>query len=135
LSELVATRELNFVVFHEPVGAPRMTQQDKWKKRPCVTRYRDFKDAIRKVSGAMPDSSKVMSLSWVAFFTPPESWSKKRRAAAMGELHRSKPDLDNIAKGVFDALFTDDSGIAKGTFEKRWGDQSRLEVTIIYRTE
>ena len=73
----------------EPMGAPRMTQSDKWKKRDCVVRYRAFKDEIRlAVKSQMPEinASDVQSLSWTAYFSPPQSWSKKRRAAAMGML-------------------------------------------------
>ena len=30
-----------------PLGKPRMTQRDKWAKRPAVLRYRAFKDECR----------------------------------------------------------------------------------------
>jgi len=66
----------------------------------------------------------------VAYFTPPQSWSKKKRAAAIGTLHRSKPDRDNIDKGILDAMFEEDAGIASGTIEKRWAENSRIEITI-----
>ena len=117
----------------EPMGAPRMTQSDKWKKRDCVVRYRAFKDEIRlAVKSQMPEinASDVQSLSWTAYFSPPQSWSKKRRAAAMGMLHRSKPDRDNVDKGVLDAMFAEDSGIASGYLAKRWGEPARLEITV-----
>ena len=32
----------------KPVPKPRMTQRDAWDKRPCVLRYRAFKDEVRK---------------------------------------------------------------------------------------
>ena len=31
------------------MGKPRMTQRDKWKKRPCVLRYHAFRDKMRHV--------------------------------------------------------------------------------------
>lgn len=120
-----------FTVFVVPMGAPRMTKRDKWKRRPIVIRYRKFKDAIRAAAGIIPPPEIILSLSWTAFFSPPASWSVKKRIAALGQLHRSKPDRDNIDKGILDALFEQDSGIASGQIEKRWGEPSRLEVTIL----
>jgi len=34
-----------------PIGKPRMTQSDRWKKRDCVVRYFNFKDEIRRQMG------------------------------------------------------------------------------------
>jgi len=121
---------IEFTVPGVPVGKPRMTRRDKWKKRPCVMRYRDWADKARAVAGKMPKSTIVARLDWVAYFEPHNSWSPEKRAEAMGELHRSKPDRDNIDKAILDALFKNDSAIALGTVEKRWGVPARLEVVI-----
>jgi len=111
-----------------------MTRQDKWKQRDCVVKYRALKDAIRaaaiEAGFKNVDANSVISLSWVAYFAPAKDWSKKRRKEAIGNLHRHKPDRDNIDKAILDALFTDDSGIASGTIEKRWCERSRIEITI-----
>jgi Holliday junction resolvase RusA-like endonuclease len=125
----------------EPIGKPRMTQRDKWKQRPCVMRYRAWADRLRAMAGQfgtgpLPPAEAVVSLSWLAQFEPPKSWSKKKRVAAIGGLHRSKPDRDNIDKGVLDALYPGgDSGIAMGEIEKRWHWMSGIEIRIVYRTE
>jgi Holliday junction resolvase RusA-like endonuclease len=114
----------------EPMGAPRMTQADKWKQRPCVMRYRAFKDQVRLAVGNRVQDAVIADFSWKAFFEPPPSWSKKKRAAAMGTQHRSKPDRDNIDKALLDALFEDDKGIAAGRIEKLWGEPARIELTV-----
>ena len=124
-----------FIIEAEPMGAPRMTQSDKWKKRPCVMRYRDWKDKARAAAGELPPVETIQSVSWLAVFSTPKSWSKKKKAAAIDQLHRSKPDRDNIDKALLDALFPEDSGIAAGTLEKRWGIAERLEVEIVYTEE
>lgn len=121
---------IRFTVEVEPMGAPRMTQRDKWLKRPCVMRYRKLKDAIRDAAPALPATSDIQSVHILAVFSPPVSWSNKKRTAALGTLHRSKPDADNIAKGVLDTLFSDDAGIAILSVEKRWGMPERLEIII-----
>ena len=96
-------------------------------------RYRAFADALRAAAGELPPTELIEDLSWVATFAFPESYSKKKRAALMGQLHRVTPDLDNICKGIFDSLFKQDSAIAKGTFEKRWGVKDSLEIVIQWR--
>jgi Holliday junction resolvase RusA-like endonuclease len=117
-----------------PVSKPRMTQRDKWKQRPCVMRYRAWADGVRakvwKALGTLPASNRVHRLSWIAYFEPPKSWGKAKRAAAIGELHRAKPDRDNIDKALLDCLFDQDSGVAAGTIEKRWDWTPRLELVI-----
>jgi Holliday junction resolvase RusA-like endonuclease len=97
-------------------------------------RYRDWADAARaavqKAIGPLPPVNKISRLSWVAYFAPSPSWSDTKQRAAIGELHRSKPDRDNIDKALLDALFKNDSGISAGTIEKRWDWVPRLEVMI-----
>ena len=129
---LEAPGELRISMYESPLGKPRMTQRDKWKQRTVVLAYRAWCDRLRSVIGTiLPDASAVASLSWQAYFVPPESWSKKRRLAAIGTLHRQKPDRDNIDKAILDCLYPKvDSEIAAGTIEKRWCHNSRLEITI-----
>jgi Holliday junction resolvase RusA-like endonuclease len=114
-----------------PIGKPRMTQRDKWAKRPAVIRYREFADSLRLQIGHLvpPD---VLRLSWIAYFPMPESWSKKKKEEMRGKPHRQKPDRDNVDKAILDSLFDDDSGIASGTLDKRWDDDggARIELTF-----
>ncbi|HAU29822.1 MAG TPA: RusA family crossover junction endodeoxyribonuclease [Rhodospirillaceae bacterium] len=62
----------------------------------------------------------------VAMFVPPPSWSKKKREEALvGWLdHTFKPDSDNCAKLVLDALnkvvWKDDGQVVTHTIEKTW---------------
>lgn len=121
-----------------PMGKPRMTQRDRWKKRPAVLRYHAFKDQLRACLVNFPhlrallESGTVHHLSWTAYFPLPDSWSKKKKAALAGSLHRAKPDRDNIDKAILDALFTDDSGIAAGQIEKRWDDGRGARIEMIF---
>ena len=113
-----------------PVSKPRMTQSDKWKKRPCVMRYRAWADKARSIVGELPPTDQIASLDWIAYFEPAVSLSAKKRAALIGHPHRNRPDRDNIDKAILDALFVNDSGIARGVIQKLWGESSRVEITI-----
>ena len=121
-----------------PIGKPRMTQRDRWKKRPAVLRYHAFKDRVREEISRTPelkrliDSGEIGHLSWKAYLPVPASWTKRKKAEMAGALHRAKPDRDNIDKAILDALFTDDSGIAAGHLEKRWDDGGGPRLEIIF---
>lgn len=121
-----------------PMGKPRMTRQDAWKKRKPVTQYHAFKDVVRMQVNQnaemrrLIDSGMVVVVSWTAYLPMPASWSEKKQREMAGCLHQAKPDRDNIDKALLDALFKDDSGIAAGTLVKRWDDGAgvRMEVMV-----
>jgi Holliday junction resolvase RusA-like endonuclease len=114
-----------------PIGKPRMTRRDKWAKRPAVVKYRIFADALRQCMDGV-DLTNVTILGIVAYLPFPKSYGAKVRASASGKLHRQKPDADNIAKAVMDALLEDDKGVAILTIKKYWQDENgaRLEITV-----
>lgn len=122
---------LDFQVFIDPIGKPRMTQRDKWQQRPCVIRYRAFCDKLRQSFAAqrisLPDAFQIQ-------FTieMPASWSKKKRLEMNGRPHQTKPDLDNMLKAVCDALRKDDSPIHAWTATKIWGKCGMIEIGEFY---
>lgn len=106
-----------------PVAKPRMTQKDVWSKRPCVMRYRAFKDKCRAYGIGVPDSCRLV------FHMPmPASWSKSKRAELEGEPHCQTPDLDNLVKALLDAVLTDDAHVWRIQAEKRWSSMPGITV-------
>jgi Holliday junction resolvase RusA-like endonuclease len=69
-----------------------------------------------------------------ACFKIPESWSKAHKADALWRPHTQKPDCDNLAKQIGDALnriaWADDSQIADSTTRKLWGDRDQTVVVV-----
>ena len=67
----------------------------------------------------------------------PDSWSKKKRAAALsGEIRPTgKPDFDNTTKLICDALngivWKDDAQITDARFSKRYAETPETSVTVI----
>lgn len=118
-----------------------MTQRDKWKKRAVVLRYYSFKDQLRMCLNQIPnlratlESGIVESLSWTAYFPIPPSWSSRKKVQMAGELHRAKPDRDNIDKAILDALFAEDSGVACGHIEKRWDDGRGPRIEALFSSQ
>ena len=105
-----------------PMGAPRMSKQDKWGKRPVVQRYKAFGQKVRALGVRIPNGPFR-----VVFWMPmPKSWSKERRDFVAGSPHVDKPDLDNLVKGLLDAVFYKQKDADKRVWsvwaEKRWTD-------------
>jgi len=119
-----------FTVPGPPVGKPRQTQSDKWKKRPCVLRYREWCDRARAAAPADLPKQPVC-VSFTAYLPFPKSYTAKRREALSGQLHRLKPDADNLLKAI-DGLWKEDSGIAMALVTKRWDDGNgpRVEIEV-----
>lgn len=109
-----------------PVPKPRMTQRDKWKKRPVVLRYHAFKDQVRDSGLTIPTSG-----AHVCFVMPmAKSWTKQRSIVMEGQPHEQRPDLDNLLKALGDALFEDDSCIWDIRVTKVWGKEGKIKVRI-----
>jgi Holliday junction resolvase RusA-like endonuclease len=68
------------------------------------------------------------------YVTPPVSWSKKKRTAALDGVIRptTKPDIDNVIKGIFDAIndivFLDDKQVVSLLVSKLYAEQARVVV-------
>lgn len=72
----------------------------------------------------------------LAYFQIPKSATKAKRVRMESGLIRpiKRPDLDNIAKAVLDALnglaYQDDSQIVSLAVEKYYADQPKVEISI-----
>lgn len=107
-----------------PCPAPRMTRADRWKKRPCVLRYFNFKDKVRELN------IKVFNGDSITFIMPmPESWAKKKVGCLTGQPHTQTPDLDNLLKALLDSVYGQDKGIHTiAKLSKIWGAKGRIVI-------
>lgn len=115
-----------------PMGAPRMTQRDRFRKRPVVVRYHAFKDGIRAAAGPLPPEPELVLVA--AHVAMPGSWSKNKMTQLNGKPHRQRPDWDNIGKAVCDALFEEDCCVWLGMTMKHWcyAGEERVDVKVFY---
>jgi Holliday junction resolvase RusA-like endonuclease len=117
---------MEIVAFVEPVGKPRMTQRDKWAKRPAVLKYRHFCDLLRQYVKTLPPSFAVDF-----HISMPKSWSQKKKDAMNGTPHQQKPDVDNLQKSLFDAVCEDDSYIWNVHARKFWATTGSIFITSV----
>lgn len=106
------------------------------KPRPRVTRrrtytpekYNAYRNDLRLLAGSfrLPDAFRV------TYHMPmPKSWSKKKRAEMNGQPHQQKPDLDNIDKGLLDALHDSDQAVWHLDSKKLWAETGSIELEVI----
>ena len=108
------------------LAKPRMTQADSWKKRPIVLKYWEYKDHIK--NWADQTNFNLGNEIFCIFNIPmPPSWSKKKKAQMLGKEHQQRPDIDNLLKGLMDALLEEDSHIHTVCAKKVWSEVGSVE--------
>ena len=93
-----------------------------------------FKQAIRLQTAGGVVFTGPVEVSIMAWFPMPISWSKKKRRQHDLRWHTQKPDSDNIAKAVLDALsqhWNDDCQVCWLAVRKRWYSGTGLtQITV-----
>lgn len=131
--------DIAFIVEGTPVpqGRPRFTRQGhaydpqksrEYKKRVAIE--------AKKAMGNTPPFDGGITLNVRFCFEPPKSFTGGKRLAALsGALPKTtKPDTDNLVKGVMDALkgicWNDDSQVTYITAEKRYSETAAVNIRI-----
>lgn len=131
--------ELQFTVLGRPrgKGRPRFGNGRTYTDKQTL----EYEDRIATIAAAAmrywPAGavSTPVSVRIVVYKGIPVSWSKTRRQRAlMGGEIPGKPDLDNVAKIVLDALngvaYVDDVQVIKLSVSKLYSDDARIEVSV-----
>jgi len=75
-----------------------------------------------------------MKVDIVVYRRIPDSWSKKRKVAAMGSPLVGVPDAVNIEAVIHDALkaiaYFDDKQVSDASIRRRWSDQDMVMITV-----
>lgn len=133
---------ISFFVDGKPQGKarPRFSRGHAYTPETTV-RYETLvrvaaRQALARVPGVW-QKDVPMSLSVDAIFAVPKSWSQARKEAAVAGLYSpGKPDADNIAKVVMDALnsevYCDDKQIKQLSVSKRYSpDCNCIYVEVV----
>lgn len=119
----------------DPVGWQRPGQGrygNRYTESKTATFQEQIRLAWRSQSGKKADGPIAVSLFLA--FRMPKSWSKKKKESMAGKPMTSKPDADNVAKSILDALnkkaWEDDAQVYKVFVTKVWGWEPCITVTI-----
>lgn len=130
---------ITFVVPGQPQGKgrARSTRSGRhYTPAKTVAYERLIAECAAEVMGEREAITGPAELHVIAVFGVPGSWSKKRREAALQwqTYPTVKPDADNVAKSVCDALnglaWLDDSQVVDCRVKKVYGRHPRLDVTV-----
>lgn len=135
---------IEFTVPGEPVaqGRPRFSTRGSFVKAYDPAKSKDYKAYVKLVAMAAMNERSLkpldgaIAVSIKAFVSVPKSKSKKFRQNALKWLERptKKPDCDNIAKILLDAMtgivYEDDKQIIRLVVEKFYDEVPRVEVTV-----
>lgn len=121
------TRSFTFIVPGQPTpkARPRVTARGAYTpKRTQLAEARVLEHFLAADNAPASPLDVPVTLAVHAVFDVPKSWSRKRRSAAFASPMTSRPDADNIAKLVTDALngvlYADDAQIHALTVVKRY---------------
>ena len=133
---------IEFTIPGAPVakGRPRFARRGAYVTTYSPDKTASYENLVKiMASQAMQSSPPIkdaVSVQVWLFVTPPASWSKKKTSQALAQYIKptSKPDIDNVVKGLFDAMngivFVDDKQVVRLTVEKLYSDIARARVTV-----
>ena len=131
-----------FVVPGTPVGKgrPKFARRGNFVSTYTPEKTASYENLVKvKAEEAMQGHTLfegAVSVEIALFVTPPASWSqKKTREALAGTVFpTSKPDVDNVLKGIMDAcneiVFKDDKQAVDVKVIKRYSDTARAFVKV-----
>lgn len=112
-----------------PMGKPRMTQRDKWMRRPTIVRWYEYKDKLQLLGNVQ--EFKLPQVLNVTFYIPvSNSWSEKKKQLMIGKPHLLKPDIDNLLKGIMDTFSDKDEYVYEVHARKLWSLEGKIVVTL-----
>jgi Holliday junction resolvase RusA-like endonuclease len=133
---------VTFVVPGTPVGKgrPKFARRGAFVSTYTPEKTASYENLVKlaasRAMGGAPLIETAVTVQMMLFVTPPASWSARKRAKALIGLIKptTKPDIDNVVKGVFDAMndivWKDDKQVTELSVTKRYADVARTEVTV-----
>lgn len=139
---------MKLVIMIEPMGTVRTTRgminRIRWKKYTLedkrvmkVIEYLQYKERLSWAARQKHKDEPITGPIKVnlTFYMPmPESWSGVKKRRMEGAPHTTKPDRDNLEKGVCDALnkivWKDDGQVCDGRTRKFYSNEPRIEIEI-----
>lgn len=138
----LAEHEAELIINIEPIGKarPRVTARGPFAHAYTPKKTKDYEHTIKneylKKYGYNNILQGPIEAETKAYFSIPKSSSKKEKKDMLKNKikHTHKPDCDNFAKAVLDALngvaFNDDSQIIRLKAEKFYSENPRVEITL-----
>jgi Holliday junction resolvase RusA-like endonuclease len=90
-----------------------------------LEKYNDYKTSIAGLAKQHRFTLPEQNVHIIFYIPVPKTWKKYKKEEMHMKLHQQKPDIDNLAKSIFDSLFIEDKYIADFRATKRWVNQEQ----------
>lgn len=131
-----------------PVSAVRTVQKDavffripRDKLRPeglkrllRIERYNKYKIAVLAIAKQQKFKPIEQGMHIVFHMPVPPSWRKHKKESMHMKLHNSRPDIDNLLKGILDGWLVEDNFIADLRVTKKWVNEENGYIEVIINT-
>lgn len=125
-----------------PKGRPRFVRRGNFVQTYTPKKTHDYeKNIAQKYKDLISDKiNGPLRIVLTIEIKPAKSLSKKKtKELIKRQWHEQKPDVDNLAKAVLDALngvaYSDDSQIQALTVKKEWSERDCITLQIIVLEE
>jgi Holliday junction resolvase RusA-like endonuclease len=138
----MGSETVDFVIPGQPVGKgrPKFARRGNFVTTYTPEKTASYENLVKvaaqtAMKGANPLAVAVSAVI-VLRVMPPASWPQKKRTAALaGEIRpTSKPDIDNVIKGIFDAMndivFLDDKQVVDLYVRKEYATRAEAIVRV-----
>jgi Holliday junction resolvase RusA-like endonuclease len=137
------TFAVTFTVDGNPVakGRPRFAKRGKFVQTYTPQKTKDYEELVKESALRAMGSNELLETPIKVFIhirmPIPTSFSKKKHQDCLDQLIRptKKPDWDNIAKAVTDALngivYVDDCQIVDAHVTKRYSEYAGVDVIVM----
>ena len=123
-------------------------KKDSWLAKKLNSDFYDFKNMIQvrfrkelfEIQKFSKEKNSYFSVEVIIYKSLPKSITKKMKkiyddTPPCERFCNTKPDIDNLQKGLFDAIFIDcDQKISVLKMTKLWGEKDKTEVIINLKT-
>ena len=131
------TFQVTFTVEGNPVGKqrPRFSRGHTYTPKKTVDYEKQVADKAKQAMGSSQPLETPVAVFIYISHTVPASYSKKRTEACLANVERPrKPDLDNVAKLVLDAMngvvYKDDVDVVRLNVIKRYDTVAGVRVLV-----
>lgn len=133
---------LDFTVYVKAVGKgrPRLTTRGGYAHAYTPEKTRKFETLVgwaarRAMCQRSPVASgRAVFVQITVSLIPPLSWSRKRRSDVLGAFCPKRPDVDNGAKAILDAMngivYEDDAQVAGLIVQKFYAEKDEINIKI-----
>lgn len=130
----------SFTVYEKAIGKARPRYNPRARRMYTPTKTSSFEEKIRfafltKYNIKTELSERPFKAKITAYFAPPASTSKKKKKELLYNIdYTKKPDVDNIAKSILDALngyaYKDDSQVSALLVFKNYAEENKIEIEL-----